>query len=227
MRILVIASATLFGLLSAGVANAGTLTYTGASYPTDEIVTLTDSHLGINENVYAGGITLTAAGYPNGLLAWCVDITHDFINGSATYNLGSPLSNAGLTTSMIGTIGALINNYNNDFTPTTLDSAATQVAIWETVFGTNLTVSGNSAVTSEATELYNEFNGSSLPGNSTLNLLDRGNTGNQDLVYLTYGNESLTPPSNVPEPASFALFGVGLLGLAAIRRREGWLGARS
>ena len=41
-----------------------------------------------------------------------------------------------------------------------------------------------------------------------------------DLAQVRLGTASLTPPVSVPEPASMALFGAGLLGLGMVRRRK-------
>jgi hypothetical protein len=208
---------TIFAAVAAmslfvGQASAGTLSYTGVSYPTDYTVNLTDSALGVNETVYTGPMTLSGTvsdGNPIiAFYAWCVDITHNLM-GSGTYISGQAPAVAGITDpTKIDNIAQLIYGYTpgND-----LNSAATQVAIWEIEYGSDLQVSGNTAVTNAAQVLINGLTGSPVAGYS-LQILDRGSDNNQDLAYLD--------PTNVMEPASTAMFGVGLIGLGLVNRRR-------
>ena len=221
MRSILFASAAIFGLFVTESASAGILTYTGTSYPTDQIVRLDDNVAGVHESVYAGGITLMGVvlngiALPNGFLAWCVDITHNLI-GSSTYIHDSLPADAGLLNpAKINNIGWLIDNFDPNI-GTTLDSAATQVAIWDTIYGADLQVSGNSAVTAAADQLL--AIAGNTPANEHLAILHRGTTTNQDLAYLT-GNTGGGGGQDVPEPISLVLLGAGLLGLGIVRRRK-------
>ena len=194
----------VLGLLAeATAAQASPISYNGYSVLNNQNVTLNDPSLNINnETGGSGQVTLMNLSIGGSLMTWCVDIADDLLNsGSFT---GVNVMSGGVWNG----INALISNGSALLGTDSNASSALQVAIWEEKYGANLTVSASSAVASEAqTFLTNVSNGTWKADATKAVAVLQGNGANQDQAYLV----------SVPEPASMALLGAGLLAAVICR----------
>jgi hypothetical protein len=263
-RIFVVAKSVGFGLkaalgvsavlicLAAGSAMAGTVTTSTVSLPNGSdqvnIVDTTQNVDGGGNNLISGTIGLqTTIG---ALSTYCVDL-FDYINlgnNSYTFNqntltAGSTFSNGSapgtFTQAQVTDLTRLLAGGATPVTQSSINSAALQVAIWETEYGTaaangsyNLTSgssfyftpstndSNSAAVLAQAQSYLNAAtgyqNGSAwvaatwqAASNQFVEYLTSNPSGTQNLIYLA-----------TPEPSTVAVFGIGLIGLWAARRRK-------
>jgi len=141
-----------------------------------QTVTLVSTQLGINQSgVEAGFYNLTYNGV--NIPAFCIDIARDESEGppgytgySTTTLASAPFGPSGPMGSAAATkIEEMWTKYYSLAASSSVDAAALQVAIWEEVALGNgtytLTVSGNSAVTTEATTMLGS------PGTATTGLI--------------------------------------------------------
>lgn len=198
---------TVLGLLAGtATAHASAITYGSYSVLNNQNVTITDNALNItNELGGSGQITLMNVSTGGSLMTWCVDIADSLLSSGSF--AGTTIMAGGVWDG----INALITNASPLLSTDSNASSALQVAIWEEKYGSALTVSAPTAVTSEAQSfLANVGNGTWKADRTKGVAVLQGNGANQDQAYLV----------SVPEPASVAILGAGLLALAFRRPRS-------
>jgi hypothetical protein len=218
MMRLIKVTAFLAGLI-AGVgiteAHAGLYTYSSYGFSGSN-VHFSDSSLGIT-NEYGGSGLITLNG-PFPINAYCVDLS-DWLLGSGTYNFGvNPATDPNLAgtssitgDSKIADISALIYNGQN--------SAAVQLAIWETEYGAAASFTPDDGSLQQVASQYLTDASTSwtVPSNWDLyELTPAGGVANQTLVYLA------DPPSPVTEPGTLALLGGAIFLIAFTTQRRPW-----
>jgi hypothetical protein len=206
MRLLTSSFAALVVAASIGcsAANAGTFGYNNYTVLSPASVTLTDTPLGVSETGLAGQITL----YPSSgtaLSTFCFDIQHT-LTQSGVFTTG-----AFLTGTIASSINALLSHVLPTLATESTASAALQVAIWKTEYGSNLTVtSQDTAVVSKADSYVANLASGAWKADATKTVAFlNGNGIDQSQIYLTA----------VPEPATLSILGLSLAGLLVLRHR--------
>lgn len=183
-------------------------------------VNLTINLDGSNRNVAAGAFALeyrqTSSNPWVSFLTYCLEPDENLgINSNGTPvsgNLNGSMAGTSEYASRASAIAGLWNTWFLDSLTSATRSAAFQVALWELAYdaGSSLATgvfryTASGAVKTQALAYLNPSNWNN-PIGATPGVILR--TGNQDLVV------------NIPEPATLALFGLGLIGLAAAGRRR-------
>src|SRR5579863_3938374 len=225
-----LAAATVFGLTGFSPAFAVTINVDNVQLPYSESINLNgfiDGSSYSDNNQLAGQIVLTvnntigsATQYV--LPVWCVDIFHNIYLGSSGFQFsqgvlstdnstGTANPPALLTGTQISTILDLAT-YGNSLMqsdPTNHNSALVQAAIWTEEYnntnGNTLTVTGGDITAQDITDV-------------TTAAVAYGGGGGQ--LISENGVQQQVYDGPVPEPASFGLLAVSILGIGVVHRRR-------
>lgn len=198
-------------------ASATTITVSGMEYANPTTATIQwPSH---EENVYAGAFA--ASDGTKSFFAWCVDILQQTNFGVAVndYTAGSA---ATFGQSKVDALGRLATESLN-LVVDAKTSGAFQLAAWEIVNETGQSYS----LTTGTFKADNVSNGSRDLAQTWLNNLPSASTYTVDLWIspthqdlAVFEKSSGGSSTSVPEPTTVALLGLGLMGVAAARRKS-------
>ncbi len=183
-------------------AGAATLEFTGwkAGY---ETVTITSP---VSSTVHAGEFAIKWNSETTS--AFCIEITQNITN-PGTF---SGYTQSTLAAPLVEQFGRLYETHYASVGSDSLRGAAFQIAIWN-LLNPSFAATGGSAAIALGQQWADDARNASLP------------TGNWQFFALTHGQyQDQLIASRVPVPATALLLGAGLLGIAALRRRDGLAG---
>ena len=238
-----LALAGMIGLAAlAAPAKAANVYTSNMSLPYYEMVDLAGGKLGTQNNVYAGQQVLTVndgSSYSSSglytVVAWCVDFTHEIYIGadSIIYTLTAltddhlgttPATSDPMSAAEADELAGLVL-YGNQLmrtSPSNLNSAAVQVAIWDVEYGTHYAGS-DTALAAEVTSLQGLAPSLSSTSGVLLNSFTANGQSYASQSLLTDAAPGLTTTAQIPEPSTVTLLGGGLLVLLMVRRKAGRL----
>jgi hypothetical protein len=170
----------------------------------------------LTEVAYVGAFNTTAAGFEGGFESWCVDIFQNTYFNQVVTDYQSEASGASLGTKLtsIQRLAAEALGQVHDAGT----SAAFQMAIWEI-----LNEEGSSFSLSSGNFLaYNASNGNNSVdiADEWLRHLESFSSNEFNLTtFVSPTRQDLVTFTKVPEPATLATFGIGLIGLLMARRK--------
>lgn len=165
---------------------------------------------------YAGSFNLDFRADANSAVyqstyGFCIDLT--VTAGSGTASLEA------ITTDTLRQAAWILDNFYSSGN-TALQNAAIQLAIWDIIYGyaangTDRFVPWASAADGDVYDLYNDYI-TALENNYPVNGFDAS-----DYMILDFdGQQDMITTTPVPEPATFALFVLGMLGISAYSRKR-------
>jgi hypothetical protein len=160
---------------------------------------------GHTEDVFVGSLLFSIDHTKAEFQTYCVDLDH-MISPGQTYEVFTALTDTRSNGDVYKNAGDILTYGLTHTTQTANNDAALQIAIWKAVYGNSFSLSGvSAAVLNQANIDYT--NGLKTNGNA--------------IYYKEYtgkGQSQITAP--VPEPASFAVLGIGLMGVFVRRRKR-------